>query len=177
MNLNAAALSRAPVCGEVATEDSAEETQVTQVSAPREEVTQPLLEVAELQRSDAELRAILQYLSEGVWPEDPSVQQLITKEKERLVILDGVLHYIDPAKKDRSRMAVPVMLRQKLMEEVHSGGFQAQIAVRGLYEKLARRYWWKGMYSNVHTFCQECLTCAAHGGWLSDLVDTSRNPI
>ena len=87
----------------------------------------------------------------------------MAKERDRLVILDGVFHYVDPARKDRSRMAVPV-LRQKLMEEVHSGGFSGHFAVRGLYEKLARRYWWKGMYSDVHRFCQGCLMCAAHGG-------------
>ena len=164
VNSNANALSRAPVCDDDVTEDSAEETQVAQVSATREEVSQPLLEVADLQRSDAELGPILLYLSVGVLPENPSLQQLVAKERDRLVILDGVLHYVDPARKDRSRMAVPVMLRQKLMEEVHSGGFSGHFAVRGLYEKLARRYWWKGMYSDVHRFCQGCLTCAAHGG-------------
>ena len=36
--------------------------------------------------------------------------------------------------------------------------------MRELYEKLAWRYWWKGMYSDVHRFCQGCLMCAAHGG-------------
>ena len=43
---------------------------MAQVSATREEVSQPLLEVADLQSSDAELGPILLYLSEGVLPEN-----------------------------------------------------------------------------------------------------------
>ena len=101
MNSNADALSRAPVCDDDATEDSADKTRVAQVSATREEVPQPLLEVADLQRSDAELGPILSYLLEGVLPENPTLQQLVAKERDRLVILDGILHYIDPARKDR----------------------------------------------------------------------------
>ena len=74
------------------------------------------------------------------------------------------LYYVDPARKDRTRLVVPRVLRQKLMEEMHSGGFAGHFAVKGLYEKLSRRYWWDGMYAEVYCFCKGCLTCAAYRG-------------
>ena len=29
---------------------------------------------------------------------------------------------------------------------------------------LAQRYWWDGMYKDVHAYCQSCLTCASYQG-------------
>ena len=36
----------------------------------------------------------------GCYPKNLSLQQLVAKERDRLVILDGILHYVDPAKLD-----------------------------------------------------------------------------
>ena len=83
-------------------------------------------------------------------------------------MLDGILYYVDPARKDRTRLVVPRVLRQKLMEETHSGGFAGHFAVKGLYEKLSRRYWWDGMYSEVYCFCKGCLMCSLLRWWLED---------
>ncbi len=65
-----------------------------------------------------------------------------------------VMYYVDPARKDRSRLVVA--LRQKLLE--------GHFTVKGLYEKLCRRYWWRGMYADAFRVCKGCLTCAAYGG-------------
>lgn len=27
---------------------------------------------------------------------------------------------------------------------------------------LAQRYWWEGMYKDVHQYCRGCLTCAGY---------------
>lgn len=71
------------------------------------------------------------------------------------------MYYVDSVRKDRARLVVPEVLRNKLLEEVHTGGFSGHFAVKGLYGKLCRWYWWKGMYSDVRKFCKGCLTC----GW------------
>ena len=49
---------------------------------------------------------------------------------------------------------VPEVLRDKLSQEVHSGGFSGNFAVKGLYGKLCRRYWWNRMYADVYKFCK-----------------------
>ncbi len=54
-------------------------------------------------------------------------------------------------------------LRQKLLEEMHGGTFAGHFAVKGLYEKLCRGYWWRGMYADAFRFCKGCLTCAGGG--------------
>ena len=71
-------------------------------------------------------------------------------EKDRFVVLEGLLYYLDPARKDQARLVIPEVLRRKLIEELHDGSFAGHFAVKGLYGKLSRRYWWKGMYSDVY---------------------------
>ena len=44
------------------------------------------------------------------------------------------------------------VLRMQLIEEVHSGSFSGHFALKGLYRKLCRWYWWRGMYSDVYNF-------------------------
>lgn len=111
-------------------------------------------------------------LGEGAKLDD----SVVCKSRDRLVLLDGVLCYVDPVRKDQARLVVPAVLCWELMEEVHVGGFSGHFAVKGMYRKLARRYWWKGMYSDIYRFCKGCLTCASYksetsietttGGWV-----------
>jgi len=50
------------------------------------------------------------------------------------------------------------------MEEAHSGAFSGHIAVCGLFRKLAKQYWWKGMHTDIYHYCWSCLTCASYSG-------------
>lgn len=93
--------------------------------------------------ADVEVGQVLRYLQDGIEPVDGRVKRYVVMEKERFVVLEGVLYYVDPARRDRIRLVVPEVLRQSLLEEVHNGGFSGHFAVKGLYEKLVRRYWWK----------------------------------
>ena len=140
VNFNADALSRAPVDKSHPCEEDME-VQVAQVSADAGDVSQHLAELEELQGQDSELGQIVQYVQEGVMPEDSKVQRCVLTEKGRFVVLDGILYYVDPARKDRTRLVVPRVLRQKLMEEMHSGGFAGHFAVKGLpLTTLGNRY-------------------------------------
>ena len=86
---------------------------------------------------------------------------IYTTESTSLLQTFCNLLYVDPARKDQTRLVVPAVLRQELMEEVHAGGFSGHFEVKAMYGKLSRRYWWKGMYSDVYKFCKGCLTCAS----------------
>ena len=48
------------------------------------------------------------------------------------------------------------------MKETHSGRFAGHFSPKGVYSMLAQRYWWDGMYKDVHAHCQRCLTCASY---------------
>ena len=58
----------------------------------------------------------------------------------------------------RPRLVVPKAVQEKVMAEMHSGPFGGQFAACGTYEKLTRRYYWRGMYADVYRH----LTGASH---------------
>ena len=162
-------MSRAPVgsIGEeqVGLTEVVEVAQVTPELAVGYDRDVPVVsELAELQRKDSELVEVIDYVQKGVLPTDDKRQRQLVLEGSRFAIMDGVLYYVDPARKDRPRAAVPESMRGQLLEETHSGGLAGHFATKGLYENLARRFWWRGMYGDVYRFCKGCLTCAAYRG-------------
>ncbi len=48
------------------------------------------------------------------------------------------------------------------MQEAHGGKFAGHFSARGTYSMLDQRYWWDGMFRDVHAFCRGCLTCATY---------------
>ena len=102
---------------------------------------------------------MLRFVEEGVIPDDARVRNLVQRERDRFVVLERVLYYVDPGRRDQVRLVVPEVLRKQIMEEVHAGSFAGHFAVKGLYGTLTKRYWWRGMFGDVYKFCKGCLTC------------------
>ncbi len=78
----------------------------------------------------------------GVVPDEEARNRKRMLELPRLSVVGGVLWYSDSARGSRARL---VALRQKFLEEAHSGPYAGHFVVKGMYEQLAHRYWWPGM--------------------------------
>ncbi len=112
-------------------------------------------EIVDLQRQDPGLQEIISQLQKSA---DEKEAQQGSSRFSNFVVLDEVLYFMDSGRKGRLRIAVPESLREQLMGEAHAGKFSEHFAAKGLYENLACRYWWDGMYSDVHKHCRGCLT-------------------
>ena len=90
---------------------------------------------------------------------------LTTKQPQtsNLVLIDDILYFVD-LQSSRLRVVVPTGMRTQLMEEAHSGAFSGHFAAQGLFCKLVKQYWWKGMYTDIYHYCRSCLTCASYSG-------------
>ena len=53
-------------------------------------------ELAEQQRSDPDLAAIIAYLEKGVLPESEAAAKRLVLERSRYSVVDGILHYENP---------------------------------------------------------------------------------
>ena len=109
-------------------------------------------EIVSLQLEDLLIAAIVQYLTDGILPEEPKLAKQFVLERHRYTLIDNGLYFIDPDPPNRLRLAVPQSCKQKLLEESHAGSFGGRFAVRGLYRLLS------------HHFCRSCLTCASYRG-------------
>lgn len=168
-NANADALSRAPA---VPVKQEDKMTVPAQVSLIATDSIQDLLQVvpdatslanpstfAIEQRKDKQLTAVIRFLKDGTLPEDKQARKLTTKAGQ-FTIRGDVLYYLDPKHQGRRRAVVPCHLRNKIMEETHSGVFAGHFSSQRLYNTLARVWWWDGMYCDAVRHVKKCPNCA-----------------
>lgn len=163
------ALSRNPVVTEsanvstVVAKESSDKSILENDPLPEKE--QQLAETCCLQREDPELMAFFLYLEDGKLPDNPSTARWLALEKSRFEIIDGILHFENPAAPGKLwRIAVPKELRSVLLSEAHDGKFAGHFGEQKVYNLLRKLYWWDGMRADVQRYCRSCLICATHKG-------------
>ena len=165
-NANADALSRSPLDDPVMkpSESIFHSVQVGAVTLAESEDCQVPCELVKLQSQDPELGPIVTCLKTGSLPEENNLSRRVVLEQSKYTLVDEILYRLDDTRKDRLRICVPSKLRENLMQEAHAGKFSGHFSPKGVYSMLARRYWWNGMYRDVHSFCKSCLDCASYQG-------------
>ena len=111
------------------------------------------------QLKDPKLSHLIHYLEEDSVPLDPKHAQQLVAEAQLFAILDGVLYYIDPKRRNRKHAVVPPQLQENIVGEYHSGPMSGHFSAQRLYSTMARSWWWRGMYSDIHRHCQNCPQC------------------
>ena len=140
-----------------------------------ESTRQKLDKLADLQKACPELRDQFLYLSEETLPKDDQACRRIIAESRYFDMVDGVLHHENPHFPGRWCVAVPLDMRQSLMEDAHSGLLAGHLAEKRVYDRLRRTYWWKGMCRDVRKHCRSCLARATRKACFSpsSAADTS----
>ena len=151
-NANADALFRAPVATSTETVSAILGSSVLQ---PVDNSDHNIL--SSHQKADPQLKEVIVSLT------NHKDVILTTKQPQTstMVLIDDIL--IDP-QSSRLRIVVPIDMRTELMKEAHSGAFSGHFAAQGLFHKVAKQYWWKGMYTDIYHYCRSCLTCASYSG-------------
>ena len=85
-------------------------------------------------------------------------------ECKKYELIDGVLHFENPAFPGRWCVVVPKAVQPTLLKEAHAGCFAGHLSERKIYDRLRRSYYWQGMRSDVRRYCRSCLTCASRRG-------------
>ena len=113
------------------------------------------------QEKDPDLKELMLYLDHEQLPNDPERSRKLAAKASQFVL---VVHYLDHSRGDRLRVAVPLRLREKLMQETHGGAYGGHFAGSKLYNTLSRQWWWPGMYKDVLAYCKGCPQCATVSG-------------
>ena len=121
-NTNADVLSRSPPS----------ESRTGQVNASKQQSYQPTLpdldEVHRLQQEDSRCSELVDYLTNGVLPNDELSCRKIVLESKQFHVVDDVLYHENPAFPDRSCIVVPEPLRHALLKESHCGRFAGHLS-------------------------------------------------
>ena len=128
-----------------------------------------LSEIAKLQRECSELFDIIQYLENGILPEDEKKARTVHFDKEnyRLGQYGELIHQWWPRTKDVPRaeamieqLVLPKVLREDALLSYHdckAGG--GHTGVKKTYAAFHLKYFWPGMYQQVYPYVISCDKC------------------
>ena len=180
-NAGADTLSRNPIAS-VSEEQTDGEVQVAQVKTtatsdlsdvsisqlldmpPSQDNTQLMCSLDKEQEKDSELNSVIKFPETGVLPDHEQLAKKIAAQASQFVMIDGILYFIDAKHGNRRRVVVPRQLREKIMQENHSGVMAGHFSGNRLYNFLSRHWWWETMYRDTLNFCKNCPQCAVTTG-------------
>ena len=79
-----------------------------------------------------------------------------------ILIEDNLLKCYDfhPVTQARiKKIIVPFFLRGKLMEYAHHNLYHHHLSEKYTFSKLARKFWWSTIATDVRSFCNRCISC------------------
>ena len=108
------------------------------------------------QKKDSEVKQISEYIESGRVPEDIHRAHRLVSERSLFTVVDGILYFVDPKRRDRKRAVVPKQLRRRILEEAHSSRFTGHFSGQRLYASLLLHWWWRGMSQDAVDFARSC---------------------
>ena len=159
-NANADALSRYPLPGSSDYHPTEEVVAAITHSSDKDDQEADGGSLAGSQRQDKELAPIIEFLEDGVLPQEEKLARRTALTSSQYTLVDGELYRTEPD--GTLRLIPPQALREKLMAEVHGGCFGAHLSDAKVYSNLRKHYWWPNMRSSVTQWTRACLTCATH---------------
>ncbi|KAE8738016.1 hypothetical protein FOCC_FOCC016513 [Frankliniella occidentalis] len=75
-------------------------------------------------------------------------------------VQDGLLYKLPGKKERRTRVCVPLELREGLMEAYHCAPWAGHNNYKRMYDKVRERWYWPGMSQDIYAFAGACHKCA-----------------
>ena len=107
--------------------------------------------LASLQRGDAELAPMIEYLETGVLP--PGDQDIV-RSSGQYTLEDDILYHVEDD--GTLRVVPPVNQRERLFAEAHGG---AHLGDAKVYSEVKKHYWWVGMRRDITRWTRGCIVC------------------
>ena len=114
---------------------------------------------------DPILQSIINYIENNTLPEDEKLARQIVLQADNFTYIHNLLYHIQKQRKQTSNTAnlqlcIPLNLRQPILVAHHDG--LSHIATQNTYSLITKRFYWQGMYRDVHDYVQSCTTCIQH---------------
>ena len=110
------------------------------------------------QLKDSRLYEIIHFLETDELPSNTARARKLATQQILYAILDGVLCYVDK-RYNRSRVAVPHHLKEKILMVEHRGVMGGHFSGKCTYSALAYRWWWEVMYADAVKYADNCPEC------------------
>ena len=124
-------------------------------------------DLPKLQLEDKDFGNMIKYLKDKTdLPDDNKIARSIQLEAPDYYLEDSVLyHRYTPRSKRRvaenvyHQLAVPFVLRDKIMKSFHDSFTGGHAGVERCYTTMRQKYWWPNMYNDVNIYVKTCDPC------------------
>ena len=117
------------------------------------------------QVTDVELRAMRQFIQNGVLPDDPALRAWVMMRGDEFLLQAGLLVKAEQMrvlgrKSVRLVLAVPKDLRWRVVAACHdSSAYGGHMDAARTCARVKRHFWWSRLYSDVFDYVGGCLVC------------------
>lgn len=119
--------------------------------------------LVEEQMKDSFLAPIYHYLLSGTTPSDTKEKVRLEKLAEKYDLVENMLVLKKPhtrrAAYQPHRVAVPLSLRTKLIQEYHDSSLAGHLGIPKTLDSLQLKYYWPGMAESVREYVKSCPKC------------------
>ena len=124
-------------------------------------------EFREKQSNDPHWKAYVDYINEGILPEDEKFAKKLILESQHFDIIDGLLCHLQKQRYGTvKQVCMPEEFQSELIQQVHddvtSGG--AHFGFDKTYANLKTKYYFPHMAKLTEEFCKTCPTCQVRKG-------------
>lgn len=115
------------------------------------------------QEKDPDISLMIKFVKTGVSPDDRHLAKKIAAQALQFVVIDETLYFLDAKHGNSRRLVVPRELRDKVMQENHSGVMAGHFSGNRLYNS-SHHWWWYTMCQDTLDFSRNCPRCAVTTG-------------
>ena len=117
--------------------------------------------LSELQEKDPELKPLIHYLKSQKLPTDAKIANQILKHAEEFALDQGVLFHLEtlPVVGKTWQTVVPKACQYAVYFAFHIDSISGHSGPKHTEEKIRRRYWWRGLPTDIKTWAQGCQLC------------------
>ena len=121
-------------------------------------------DMIEEQRQDVFCRGIVEFITEGVLPEDVKMAKLIVLRESQYAIVKDILYHIQtgtgPKSDTVAQVVVPLTLQPVVLHAHHDSPLGGHLGANKMLGVMRCRYYWPNLTKDVVDYALSCETCA-----------------
>ena len=122
----------------------------------------PTRVIAEAQRNDAWLGAMIKWIMDGKFQKDTPahIRKQVMEQSENYFAKDGTLYFAKGGQP--KRLVIPTSFTKDLITEFHDALWGGHFGAQKTLSRIERFYFWRGMHQQITSYCAKCLHCQLH---------------
>ena len=112
---------------------------------------------------------LVKYLSDLIYPESSTdgEQRKIRSQSKYFIVREGILYKKNKKNPQRPLWVVKINEVEIILQNLHADSLAGHFGIEATYHRIAERYYWNQMYSDIREYVRTCDACQRRGDLLN----------